>query len=109
MECCNTPEDAANKGHLDCLKYAHENGGHWDEFTCSNAAKYGHLNCLEFAHENGCPWDEKTCEFAIRGCNFHIFKWLRENNCPWNKDVCLALFTKYNDRKSDMFEWIKNN
>ena len=28
---------SAKEGHLDCLKYAYENG---------------------YAHENGCPWDE---------------------------------------------------
>ena len=26
-----------------------------------NAAENGHLECLKYAHENGCPWDEMTC------------------------------------------------
>ena len=45
---------AALNGHLDCLKYAHENGCEWDEDTCSEAALNGHLDCLKYAHENGC-------------------------------------------------------
>ena len=49
---------AAKNGHLDCLKYAHENGCPWDEDTCTNAAENGHLDCLIYAHENGCPWDK---------------------------------------------------
>jgi hypothetical protein len=39
--CDGTTKNAAEKGHLDCLKYAHENGCDWDEQTCANAAKNG--------------------------------------------------------------------
>jgi hypothetical protein len=49
---------AAGGGHLECLKYAHENGCPWDEDTCSMAAGGGNFECLKYAHENGCPWDE---------------------------------------------------
>ena len=42
---------AAKNGHLDCLKYAHENGYKWDNIVCSEAAKNGHLDCLKYAHE----------------------------------------------------------
>ena len=27
------------------------------EETCFEAALNGHLECLKYAHENGCPWD----------------------------------------------------
>ena len=40
---------AAKKGHLNCLKYAHENGCPWDEDTCIIADKNGNLNCLKYA------------------------------------------------------------
>ena len=46
---------AARNGHLECLKYAHENGCPWDKFTCADAARNGHLECLKYAHENDCP------------------------------------------------------
>jgi len=46
---------AAERGHLDCLKYAHENGCPWD-LTCTKAAeKGGYDECLKYAHESGCP------------------------------------------------------
>ena len=77
------------QGHLDCLKYAHENGCPWKyanihaqmqhtmaiqialsmlmrmavrgmKDTCADAAYKGHLDCLKYAHENGCPWDERN-------------------------------------------------
>ena len=33
------------------LKYAHENGCPWNEGTCSKAAEGGHLEVLKYAHE----------------------------------------------------------
>ena len=59
-----TTQAAARGGHLDYLKYAHENGCPWDAWTCSVAADDGHLDCLTYAHENGCPWDTDTCHNA---------------------------------------------
>ncbi len=38
-------------GHLDCLRYAHENGCRWITTTCIFAALNGHLDCLRYAHE----------------------------------------------------------
>ena len=26
------------------------------------AAFTDHLECLKYAHENGCPWSEETCQ-----------------------------------------------
>ena len=34
---------AALNGHLECLKYAHENGCRWNGLTCAEAARNGHL------------------------------------------------------------------
>lgn len=31
-----------------------------DYDTCSSAAFEGHLDCLKYAHENGCEWDYDT-------------------------------------------------
>jgi hypothetical protein len=51
--------EAVRNGHLNCLKYAHENGG--DMMVLDNWASqytfYGvqriQLDCLKYAHENG--------------------------------------------------------
>ena len=65
---CNTTHNAAGKGHLDCLKYLHQNGKRWDTKTTGYAANRGHLKCLEYAHENGAPWSmETTMEAAMNG------------------------------------------
>ena len=60
------------KWHLDCLKYAHENGCPWNENTCAKAATNGHLDCLKYAHENGCPWDRNTCYGAAYKRTFRL-------------------------------------
>ncbi len=54
---CSTTAMAAMGGHLECLKYLHENGCPWDAWTteCASIGKTrGHLECLEYARENGC-------------------------------------------------------
>ncbi len=68
-----TCEYAAEYGHLDCLRYAHENGCHWDEVTCIRATNHGNLDCLRYAHENGCPWNETTCYNAARSGYLECF------------------------------------
>jgi hypothetical protein len=56
----NTCEEAASGGHLEVLKYAHENGCPWNELICANAARYGHLEVLKYLHQNGCPGEATT-------------------------------------------------
>ena len=53
--------------------YAHENCCCWDEMTCYWASYYGHLNCLKYAHENGCTIDVKDCLiFATVECKEYL-------------------------------------
>jgi len=83
-----TYELAAKNNHLNCLKYAHENGCPWDENTCKVAAKYGHLDCLKYLHENGCPWNKYACASAAEDGHLDCLKYLHENDCPWDKMTC---------------------
>ena len=46
--------DAAAAGNLSKLKRLHRAGRPWDETTCYEAAINGHLQCLRYAYENGC-------------------------------------------------------
>ncbi len=52
----NTCHEAAKNGHLDILKYAHENGCAWNLDTTTSAAVNGHLECFQYAIEQGCLW-----------------------------------------------------
>jgi len=46
---------AAFLGDLELVRMARECGHEWDAYTCEFAASNGHLECLKYAHENGCP------------------------------------------------------
>ena len=94
QNCCTNFEEAATKGHLECLKDLHKNFlrdkrkknkknyGDWNSDVTWAAAYYGHLDCLKYAHENKCPWEESTFEAASEKGNLEILKYLFEENCP---------------------------
>jgi hypothetical protein len=82
---------AAEGGHLECLKYLHENGCGWDKYTCLAAAKGGHLECLKYLHENGCAWDKYTCAAASGRGHLEFLKYLHENGCDWNEGMCTTV------------------
>ena len=79
---------ASIHGHLECLKYAHENGCNWSNSVCSDAACYGHLECLKYAHKNGCLWDRWVCHFAALNGHLDCLKYAHENECSWDKNIC---------------------
>ena len=79
---------AARNGHFDCLKYAHENGSPWDASTCLIAAKNSHIECLKYAHKNGCRWNEYTCCYAANNGHLECLKYAHENGCPWDELTC---------------------
>ena len=90
MACChNNAFIAAKKGHLDCLRYAHENV--WsplNEKICLTAAENGHLDCLRYAHENGAPWDKNTCSCAAQNGHLDCLRYAHENGAPLNEKIC---------------------
>ena len=69
----------ARNGNFDLLKFLHENGCPWNEWTCANAAKIGHFECLKYLHENGCPWHEWTCFNAAYNGHLECLKYAHEN------------------------------
>ncbi len=79
---------ASKNGHIECLKYFHENGYSWGTSTCSCASQNGHIECLKYAHENGCPWDTETCSYASLNGHLECLIYAHEHSCPWNKETC---------------------
>lgn len=51
--------EAASTGDLIGLMDQHLNGSWNSEVVCLSAVMFGHLDCLKYAHENGCPWDNR--------------------------------------------------
>ena len=73
----------------------------------TTAAKNGHLEVLKWAHDNGCSWDETTCHAAAENGHLEVLIWARENGCDWNKDTCIELAASRNHIK--IVEWIKSH
>jgi hypothetical protein len=87
---------------LKVLKYAHEHGCPWDEWTCVEAAGKGHLEmgstnvrmgCWTWTfgsthHEQGCPWDKVTCDNAVEYGLLKVLIYAHENECPWGELTC---------------------
>lgn len=66
---------AVKNGHIDCLKYIFENNLEYDSFTTAWAASNGHLNCLQYAHSNGCKLDYVAPVWAADYSNLECFKY----------------------------------
>lgn len=56
--------DAAEGGHIHCVKYLQQQHCPWKEDACSRAAMAGHLFVLMYLHRNGCPWNTVACSKA---------------------------------------------
>jgi len=52
---------AAKQGNLEMVKYCVANECPIDAWACANAAGHGHLECLKYLHEEvKAPWDAGT-------------------------------------------------
>ena len=103
---------AADRGHLECLKYLREEAkapwdlgtaiwaaknGHlhileylverkydqYSEWACGLAAESGHLDCLKYLHETAkAPWDYRAVRKAHKYNETECLQYLLDNNCP---------------------------
>ena len=73
-----------------CMKFAHEHGAPWDQWTCEYAAGFGNLQSLQYAHEHGCPWDAKTYFCAMSNGNMEVILFLIEREHPHAQSLRLT-------------------
>ena len=66
---------AAENGHLHILEYLVERKyDQYNEFSCSNAAENGHLDCLKYLHETAkAPWDSSPYIERTRKTNPNVY------------------------------------
>ena len=85
--CSSSTLYAAKIGHLECLRYARENGCEWHPDTTWKAAENGHLECLRYAHENGCEWHPETTWGAADYGNLECLRYAHDNGCEWHPET----------------------
>ena len=75
-----TINEAADHGNLEMVKYCVANECPMSERACAFAAKNGHLECLKYVHEEAkAPWDSRTAEWAAENGHLHILEYLVEH------------------------------
>ena len=82
---------AARQGNLEMVKYCVANECPIEEWSCANAAENGHLEVLKYLHEEAkALWDSGTASRAALNGHLHILEYLVEREfdkyCEW---MCL--------------------
>ena len=81
--------NAAIQGNFELFKYCADNGCYCHH-ACTFAAGEGHLDVLKYVHENAqslgfgdcCPSDEMTCHYAHLNNHVDCLNYLIEQKCP---------------------------
>jgi hypothetical protein len=74
-----TTSRAAEQGNLEMVKYCVANQCPVNGSACAYAAKSGHLECLKYLHEEAkAPWDFFTAILAAKNGQLHILEYLVE-------------------------------
>ena len=81
---------AALQGNLEMVKYCVANKCPMDDYACAHAAKYGHLECLKYLHEEvKAPWNSYTASRAAQKGHLHILEYLVEREYDeYNESAC---------------------
>lgn len=68
---------AAESGHLDCLRYACEQGADSDDSVLYRAAASGHMDCVRYIHARGAPLDGRITPraFLVSEDNWNCFRY----------------------------------
>jgi hypothetical protein len=106
-----TIRHAVLKGHLEVVKWAHDNGAPWDESCTAAAAGEGQLEVLKWLREQGCPWDARTLEWAAMYGQLEALKWVRENSATWDETVKNVVRKTVHEsycgpRKQEILQWL---
>jgi hypothetical protein len=76
---------AAEQGNMEMVKYCVANECPVDECACAKAASNGHLECLKYLHEEvKAPWDWRTGTWAASNGHLHILEYLVDRKYDTN-------------------------
>jgi hypothetical protein len=97
MNCCScdTTEDAARRGHLECVKRIIEEGGQWDGKTTLSAIIKGEMEILKFALDNDCPWHSRAAAASIQQKNSDYALYTLKRGAEWTSEEILKCKNKF--------------
>mgnify|MGYP001099855862 FL=1 len=81
---------AAERGHIDCLKFLHEQDSPWTHTALINAAEYGHLNCLKYGYEHGIQFPNNIINVIAHTEHIDCLKYVIDNGCEIT-DNCIII------------------
>ena len=79
-----TPGEAAKLGNIEMMKYCIRNGCQYRvPAVCVLAAEGGHLDCLRFAHEEALvPMNNNVLKAALNFNNMDCYQYAKSKGCP---------------------------
>ena len=83
---------ATTNGHIDCIRYAHSQGldiSTVEYNLCSLAAQCNYIEILKYFHENGAEWNEWTVLAGVRSNSLDIVQYAITQGCEWNRQNCI--------------------
>lgn len=83
----NVCATAASRGHIECLKWAIENGLKCSVAASAYAAQNGHLECLKYLHTNGIKIHSQICEYAAYNKTAECLCWAHKNGYEMFSEV----------------------
>jgi hypothetical protein len=107
--CARACAHAAKYGHLECLKYLHEEvKAPWDWDTAALAAGNGHLHILEYLVERKYDkYDELAYSYAALKGHLDCLKFLRETaKAPWS---CYAVRDAHDRNQAECLQYLLEN
>lgn len=98
-------DEAAVKGHLECIQYLHSKGVRLEKSAKLQAAHNEHFECFKYLVENG---DREWCgdtalSIVWRSDNLELLVYAVKNGCPVSSETLLGA---YNHKREACFEFL---
>jgi hypothetical protein len=106
---CNqdTMNTAARKGFTAVCEYLYAEQCPWSAQTCFCAAVDGHVDTLRWLHENGCPWNAAhTCEAAAAGGSIDVIEYVVQQGIVFTPEL-LTVMLNAAGNKLAAAQWLR--
>lgn len=76
-------DTSINYGHLQCVKFLHQQGVPWTAYSMKLAAISRSVEVIKYLHESGVPWDNSTTGLLVREDHLAGLMYAFEHGAPW--------------------------